>query len=161
MTAICPECGHEFRNAGVSSSLNTFAQKLQKAGRDEKIALVEIFPIPNTREDLLEFVIMASSLIKTEKANIMGNVDWMNDLKDVNRYKRAWVAKCEQVLEKARIVLANDKEFLPRIEDLAARTIKDAKKSQRTMLYVFLGMMGLMVVLFLIMWAVDKAGLIK
>jgi hypothetical protein len=159
MTAVCPECGYEFRNAGVSSSLNTFAQKLQKAGRDEKIALVETFPIPNTREDLLEFVIMASSLAKTEKTSIIGNVNWMVDLREVNRYKRAWVAKCEQVLEKARTVLADDNEFLPRIEDLVARMIEDAKKSRWTMLYVILVLLGLFVGIGFVAWVLEELGL--
>lgn len=80
----CPTCGHEFRGAKNSTSVREFAAKLEEIERSRpvkkfglkkalanqtevsetdlrKISLIRSFVIPNTKEDLLEFLVLASS----------------------------------------------------------------------------------------------------
>lgn len=60
-TAIrCPECGHEFVGIDAVSSVKQFAEKLNKAQWDnDKMDIIRTFPVPNTKEDVIEFLAMA------------------------------------------------------------------------------------------------------
>ena len=81
--AFCPECGYNFSNVKANSSAEKLAEKLQELAEKEneasglfsglgkfygnafssmvgyknpKVVCIENFPVPNTREDLLEFL---------------------------------------------------------------------------------------------------------
>lgn len=101
--ANCPSCGYEIRGASNSAAVQKFAVKLASAEtRQEKIAIIRNFPIPNTKEDILEFMILAS-------ANI-GN----SSEKDVSA---AWQSKTEQAYQKAQMTFQDEKEFM-RIQNI-------------------------------------------
>lgn len=58
--SVCPECGHEIRDNKSSDAVMTFADKYMNEKDEERQAkLVEAFPVPNNKEDLLEFMSMA------------------------------------------------------------------------------------------------------
>ena len=96
-TSNCPSCGHEIRGASNSAAVQEFAVKLASAeSRQEKIAIIRNFPIPNTKEDILEFMILAST-------NIGDNLE-----KDISA---AWQSKTEQAYQKAQIIFQDEKEF--------------------------------------------------
>lgn len=67
----CPECMHEFRESGAVSSMTQLFNKLDKIDtstnydEDEKVKrkyeLISNYPIPNDREDLLEFISVAEA----------------------------------------------------------------------------------------------------
>lgn len=60
MVANCPECGHEIRDNKASDSVRKFSDRYMKAATEEQQAnLIEAFPVPNNKEDLLEFMAMA------------------------------------------------------------------------------------------------------
>lgn len=61
----CPECGHEFRDSGDVKSMSSLFEKIDiiensnkknEAKIDAKCELIRSFPIPNDKEDLLEFI---------------------------------------------------------------------------------------------------------
>ena len=93
----CPFCGSELRDVVSSEAIRTFVMKLEKAKiYQEKVSIIRNFPIPNTKEDILEFMILASS-------NMEGGLE--KDLLD------AWKAKIEQAYQKAYLVFKEEKEF--------------------------------------------------
>ena len=125
----CPECGHEFTNVEAVSSISKLFNKLesldeQKGGgffsmlKDEsidkkKINIIKTFPIPNTKEDLLEFLSVAAPLGK-KKSIFSAGEDEMT-----LRTRRAWREKCGQVIMKARFSMKDDKALLAEIEKYA------------------------------------------
>lgn len=100
----CPACGTELRGKRSSNSIREFAQKLLQVGTEsEKISVIRNFPIPNTKEDIFEFMILASSNFETESSR-EGNIQ-----KEISQ---AWSAKIEQSYQKARLLFGNDEDFL-------------------------------------------------
>ena len=95
---ICPSCGYEIRGISNSDAVQGFAKKLDLVRTtQEKVSIIRNFPIPNTKEDILEFMILAAS-------NISDNLE--RDISD------AWISKAEQAYQKAQIIFPNDKEFI-------------------------------------------------
>ena len=111
MTAVCPDCGHEFSNVQAASSVQAFFEKLDaleqqaldaemneprknvlaamfdyssysrnEAIAKKKVALIAGFPIPNSKEEILEFLILASS--RVIKVSFYGNQDVFNEKKN-------------------------------------------------------------------------------
>lgn len=106
---VCPSCGHELRGVKTSSSVKEFAQKLELASSEHQtILLIKNFPIPNTKEDIYEYMILAAS-------NITSNVK--RDIFD------AWKVKFEQSYQKATLLLKNDPS-LSELQLLHEQTLK-------------------------------------
>lgn len=94
---ICPSCGFELRNIKSSKAVNAFAYELKKStSNSEKANIIRNFPVPNTREDILEFLILASSNIEE---------DIQNDISE------AWKSKMDQTYQKATVVITDEKEL--------------------------------------------------
>ena len=73
-------------------------ERFDEHKRQQKANLIINFSVPNTREDILEFMILASSNIDVKKG--------IDD--DVTK---AWISKLEQVYEKAKLLLGNKPAF--------------------------------------------------
>lgn len=96
--SVCPSCGYEIRGKSAVASVQTFYSDLSKAQTTEqKDRMIRNFPIPNTKEDIIEFMILASS-------NILGE-----DERDIYE---AWLAKFEQAYQKALILFAGDPDLV-------------------------------------------------
>ena len=108
----CPTCGYELRSVKVSSPVNDLAKKIERAvSLEEKIELITNFYIPNTREDIYDFFILAVSNLE----------DGVYDTDD------AWRAKLEQTYHKAKIAFGKTPEF-DYIEKLYNRTRSKVSK---------------------------------
>lgn len=157
---VCPSCGFEFRNAQSSNAVKIFEQKLEKleenrqpdviAGglkgflglektqidhTDEKIlSLIRSFNVPNTKEDVWEFMILASSNINLSaiSANESGDAgaDSYEDLNAMLARNDAWIAKMKQVYAKARISFGSEEEF-QKIQRLYNETLDAIEKAQK------------------------------
>ena len=115
-TSNCPSCGYEIRGASNSAAFQEFAVKLASAeSRQEKIAIIRNFPIPNTKEDILEFMILAST-------NIGDNLE-----KDISA---AWQSKTEQAYQKAQIIFQDEKEF-SRIQNIYSQVCVKLTKQNK------------------------------
>lgn len=118
-TGFCPACGHETRGAKATDSVAILADKLNAAKNEqEKCLIIRAFPIPNTREDILEFFILSST-----------NFDVTHDSINI---ANAWKIKIEQCYEKARLTLADDPEYF-QIEqgyELAYKKVKQYNTKQ-------------------------------
>lgn len=94
--AICPVCNYELRGTQVTSCVHELSQKLEKTESDEqKIELISNFYIPNTKEDIYEFFILAFSNITAGGYGI-----------------EAWKIKLEQAYLKAKLAFGNSDEYL-------------------------------------------------
>lgn len=92
---VCSACGFELRGRRITSVVNELALKLENTNdANGKEELIRTFYIPNTREDIYEFFILAISNIK---------IGGMNT--------NAWMVKLEQAYQKAELSFGNAKEF--------------------------------------------------
>ena len=109
----CSNCGHELRDIKSSSAIGTLVDKLEKAKSEEqKVDAIKNFPVPNTKEDIVEFMFMAAS-------NIEG----------VDPISNAWFAKVELCYEKAKLTLKGDEAFT-NIEELYNKVASKVKKAR-------------------------------
>lgn len=92
---VCEACGFELRGRKAVSVVHELATKLEHTDDvQKKEELIRNFYIPNTKEDIYEFFILAVSNIETGGADT-----------------GAWLAKLEQAYQKARLSLSNAPEF--------------------------------------------------
>ncbi|MDR1933209.1 MAG: zinc-ribbon domain-containing protein [Spirochaetales bacterium] len=128
--ARCPSCGFELNAAQVVSSLKEFTDKLQKSADDDdyeiRNSLIENFPIPNNREDLLEFAILVYTHYKDDLERDLGTGYHF-------RLKTSiWYKKWTQIILKARMILANDPASLSQITTLNDEIAALDKKANET-----------------------------
>lgn len=142
--ANCPSCGYELRETKNSISLRDFINKLDEIEKlrntemDQKIkkntnsingitqrtvSLIRNFPIPNTKEDLLEFIILASSNINTKMFS-----DFYGMSEEEEAVSDAWKSKFEQAYKKALVMFGNTTEF-KNIQDIYDKTNEKIKKA--------------------------------
>jgi RNA polymerase subunit RPABC4/transcription elongation factor Spt4 len=150
MTMVCASCGHEFSGVKVSGTVQAFFEKLDaldqqetdKAGGNlimgalgagavsavdkKKLGFIEGFPIPTTKEDLLEFVIMAASRIDYRGMTDFNSFDGMAQFQRVQNFNKAWRAKVQQAHTKAKVI--GDRAILAQIETIIAESAKSGKK---------------------------------
>ncbi len=94
---ICPACNFELRGAESSKAIKELSDKIEKAtSQNQKIAIITSFSIPNTKEDIFEFMILAYS-----------NLMHLNE-KDISD---AWLVKVEQCYQKAAVSFKKDSDF--------------------------------------------------
>lgn len=86
---------------------------IQKGVATRQASAISSFPVPNTKEDLLEFLSIASSEAKKKLSMFI-----MHAHPDAV-LKKAWKSKCEQVITKARLSMKEDKRTLEEIESYA------------------------------------------
>ena len=148
---ICASCGYELRGVKMADSVKDFADKLQEIEEkrekenwgdvlkqkllnkkklswvdQQKISLIKNFPIPNTKEDILEFMTMAQANKRAYK-NGTGN--------ELLQVYDAWNMKVEQVFQKIILNFSDDVDFLNRVvflmEKKDQKRLKKAIKTQK------------------------------
>ena len=133
----CPACGHQVTDRAASSSVQRLVSELmviensrrQKNALDDlvqsftgtgseeaaisskKVTLIKNFPIPNTIEEISEFIILAAGnidvgLSKVSLGNKFGRSG--NDFKANERgISDAWVGKLQQAYQKAELMFSD------------------------------------------------------
>ena len=149
-TINCPYCGYEFRETNASSAVKEFALRLEaiEARREyerprrlfavaeaqqrvsktdeQKISLIKNFPVPNNKEDMLEFMILATSNINMAVYDISNS----NISKGQKEIAEAWYSKAKQIYEKAKHSLSGGSIYseINALYDNCNASIKKAKK---------------------------------
>ena len=134
-TAVCPECGMRITGQAAVSSVQEFQNQLmalemrrQKQGTlssmfnnkadpvdKQKVVLIQNFPIPNTVDDVLEFMLLAITNIdvnlskKTKYNSYTGMQILAMEMPKV--ISDAWVSKMQQAYQKAEVLFPNDPAF--------------------------------------------------
>ena len=134
-TAICPECGLQITGRAAVSSVQAFKEQLMAIeshrrksfggmlgiyntadpADKQKLTLIRNFPIPNSVDDILEFMLLAIAnidvkLSKKTWANSGGNLEVLA-IEMPRVISNAWVSKMEQCYKKAEIAFPNDPAF--------------------------------------------------
>lgn len=146
----CPACGYELRGTKASGAVKEFTLKLeaiesrreyekprslfslaadqQRISKtdEQKISLIKSFSIPNSKEDMLEFMILATSSINMRTYDST-NTDISKSDKEVNA---AWFSKVQQVYEKAKRSYSTDSIF-PEIQTLYDECSKKIKRYKK------------------------------
>ena len=139
----CTECDHEFRNTAIANAVKDFFQKYNNIEIEERkrtedvkehwsnagmnsintnnailkrqLSLISTFPVPNPKEDMLEFLsISIPEATKNLRLGFIGIILGAAH-KDV-QLKNAWHSKSEQIIMKARISMKEDRQTLEEIE---------------------------------------------
>ena len=136
----CPECGYEFKNIEASSTTKKLLKAMEELdqqaasskgavgsalsgiarvlGSDSltarKVQLIRTFPIPNTKEDLLE-------MLSLSNANSTASPNSNNSEKTI---ASAWQEKTKQLIIKAKISLKDD----PDLEYILSEIEREKKK---------------------------------
>lgn len=146
----CPTCGYELRGSRATNSVRELALKLEAVENsrernptrsrrsmfdynavlnpdisktdEQKATIISTFPIPNTKEDLIEFMVLAGS-----------NIDYKSYESDIRTASKvvsdAWKAKLEQAYQKAEVLFKNDSDFqyIQTLHQKMGTSIKKAK----------------------------------
>ncbi len=98
--SVCPSCGHEFRGTQSSRVIKELLLDIKNAkNNDEVVQLIKIFPISNNKEDIMEFMILASSNFN-EKDYVLHTTEY--------NVSEAWLSKIEQCNKKAKLSLSQN-----------------------------------------------------
>lgn len=149
-TVNCPSCGYEIRNRRATSSIQELSYKLEEIEKkreyeeppkgffafaeykqriskadEQKINLIKNFSIPNSKEDILEFMILATSNINM---SMYSSTD--EPTATEKALNEAWNAKIKQVYVKARSIYNADADFM-RIQELYDSCFSDIKKQKK------------------------------
>jgi RNA polymerase subunit RPABC4/transcription elongation factor Spt4 len=89
-----------------------------------KKTLIENFPIPNSKEDLIEFLILASS--KVVPANGFSNAAVLQ-----REWNKIWAIKCGQVYTKADIAFAGDEKSVSTVKNIREKTEKPIRQAKK------------------------------
>ena len=94
-TSKCPSCGCEIRGRTAVASVKELFSNIQQAKNDKEIIrLIKTFPVPNSKEDILEFMVLASSnFSESYYVSHMGE----------DNISEAWLSKAEQCYQKAQL----------------------------------------------------------
>ncbi len=132
----CPECGYEFTNIEANSTTKKLLKALEEVdeqvssnegmvgsvlrgaasafGADSltarKVQIIRTFPIPNTKEDILEMLSLSNANSTATRSD--------------SEIASAWQEKTKQLILKARIMLKND----PDLEYILAEIAREKKK---------------------------------
>lgn len=80
------------------SEANGVLSDFERQKEEEKASLIINFTVPNSKEDIMEFMILAASNINVKKG-----------IDDV--ITKAWIAKLDQIYQKAQFVLSSQPDF--------------------------------------------------
>lgn len=163
----CPTCGHEIRDTqGVSSvrqlamkleqleakrpqkkSTNIFAQTFGGGAQlqsidEQKIDLIRNFSIPNTKEDVLEFIVLAAANIDLKVYGLdSGRYQMLDPAR--RELSDAWLSKLEQADQKAEIMFGQTQEYIS-IRNVHEKKVKEIKKAKHQFVWPLVGSFGLL-----------------
>ena len=146
------EAAKEANGSLVKTLFTEMAKQIAgtSAGDKRKLEMIQNFPIPNSREDILEFVILASS--RTTPVPGLFSTASMTEIRDAEKYNDAWNTKIKQAYEKAKVVFASDPQELRRIEQiLKAGGTSGKVKSARSKHLLFVAASGAVIVIILVL----------
>jgi len=161
----CPACGYELRNTGSSYSIKEFTSKLNeidvKDGSQgatsvfrnkaseafiKKISLIQQFTIPNNKEDITEFFMLAYSNIDVDIYGLKGNSPLLSKQRKLSD---AWLSMLHQTYQKALIVFGTSDEF-GHFENLYDDLCKKIKKKRKQLPIYFIVSIIVVIVLFVL-----------
>ena len=137
-------------------SLN-YAERMSKPSNvDVQIAnIIQSFPIPSTREDILEFLAYAESNIIPEVYNVFSMTKSIREGRKL--ITQAWISKYEYAYNKAILAFQNDeslerihKAFLKKQDEI----LRETRKGKRTFCMLMLGLFAIWLLCILLLFLI-------
>jgi len=125
----CSDCGHEFRGTKGVSSILALTKKIDAINFNVKDyddvieGIISNFPIPNTKEDLLEFISIGISKAAWGEGGI----------------KKAWADKADEAINKLDVISTGDKLFQPHVVKYRKMLKKKKNKSNLNLALILIG----------------------
>jgi len=98
-------------------------KKHEKAHKEKiharKVQIISNFPVPNTKEPLLEFLTLGISKATAVRKGIFSKMTAAED--EHNALVPAWKSKIDQVVMKAKMSMKDDKALLVEIDNMVAK----------------------------------------
>lgn len=135
-TVICPECGMRITGRSAVNSVQMFKDQLMAiegsrkkkftgmlnlsvdAADMQRLSLIRNFPIPNSIDDILEFMLLAIANIDVvlSRNSMMNKYNSAFKVSETSQtisktISDAWVSKMQQAYQKAEIMFPNDSAF--------------------------------------------------
>lgn len=115
----CPTCGKEIRGKEVTKSVKEFFDSIYSISDvDKLIFAIRTYPVPNGREDIIEFMFLASSSFDAKE---------YQNKKYTNNVAEAWLSKIEQCHDKAHILFTDSDDL--KIIDKQYKAVKNKIRS--------------------------------
>lgn len=168
----CPACGYELRGSRAANSVRELSTKLEAIEKsreqskshsligklygsdgqigktdEQKISLIRSFSIPNTKEDIFEFMILAASNIDL-KLYGLGNQGVITASQ--RAVSDAWLAKFEQAYKKAQLTIGATPEFQS-IKEIYNDKMKALKYARLQIPLLIAGLVGLPLIMLLLL----------
>lgn len=134
----CLYCGIKFDDKSHTTSVKEFSHRLMEIekGRKEGIfgigkknvnnqilMLIKTFPIPNSVDEILEFILLANANINVDLSK---RSFWGNSSSEAAEISNAWVTKMQLAYQKAEILFSDDTVFL-KIQKIYLNKMKELK----------------------------------
>lgn len=146
-TGICPDCKYEISGLKSNTVVEEFTSQIKKANRafglGSEAKVVENFPIPSNRQDLLEIMAFLYAKVKLEMNNPQMLLTERHDDKT-----KAYFRKFQECVVKAQSLYPGDSNFESYIKDYYSLT--KAKKRKRTL--IIGGFIIFYIIFFWAMW---------
>lgn len=122
---VCPTCGTEFREIPVSQTVEKFYARLSEMEASKKEEFIINFVVPNTKEEILDFLTMATSQIEP-----LSHIDYLYNSKrsQISRRNQIWIRKMEQIQLRASISMKDDKSGFQTVSNI----VENAKAIEAT-----------------------------
>lgn len=154
----CPSCGFEFSGIEAVKSVKDFFYVYQRENNKwQRLELIKNFPVPNSKEDILEFAILASqqtkSLANSQRSKLNLQNYMMSTLNEqggiLGAYKNvftgnqnqnkvsqedfyiAWKNKLEQIQLKAKLTFGEDKEDFEQLSKIVSEAFEEVNNLQK------------------------------
>lgn len=144
----CPTCGYEIRDVSNTNAMNIFQSELfkfdeqlkdgggiklfgldilsgsgDKSAFERKCEYIKNYIVPRTKEDFIEFGILAKSNVETKLFHRSILHPWCGckDEEDYQKRKKlsdAWWSMLQQIFDKSKVVFSDDESTYKKIESL-------------------------------------------
>jgi hypothetical protein len=94
----------------IQKSMFQIETEIEASSIEQKVNLISIFPVPNSKEEILDFLILSVPQASVK----IGYYDKI--LQNKTKLKKAWLSKAEEVIMRARFAMKNDPKTLEQIE---------------------------------------------
>lgn len=145
----CPSCGYEVTGREAVSSVKDFFDTVSSIkGEDKKIEAIKMYAIPNNKEDILEFMLLAVSNFdaKLYATNNQGE-----------NLSTAWYTKIEQCYKKGMLLFDKPSD-IEKIEKLYKETQIKTKSIKHTRLILIISGIATIIVSILLIVLGTKTG---
>lgn len=127
--------GKDFKEKDeVEEAKRSFEEQKQK----EKATLIINYSVPNTKEDITEFMLLATS-----------NIDVKHGIDDV--VSKAWISKLDQVYQKAELSMGNSRD-IEQIKEIYDNKKKQISNKKLKVVFAWVGGISLWFFLLGLLW---------